>query len=187
MTSTIIFLSMFLSIASFMLIIKININFDLKNYFLIIEIKVFSLKIITIKIDLIFLRYKINNSKYYKSLDLIINKEQEYLILQIKNSILDKLYYDDIKFSSSINMGDCALTANIIGVLDLLCILFDELFFQKIDIRFIFKNRAEFIEKENNIKIFLKVYFTIFDMIFAIIMSFYKRGKYVKKRKQTRN
>jgi len=187
MLGTIIFLSLFLLLLNVMLSIEVYIKLDVNSNSLIVTIKIFKLKIVTINIDIIGFHYSINNSKKLKSLSLILPKEQEYLIKQIKSSILDKLYYDSIEFVSSINNSDPAQTANFVGLLNIICFILKNYFLtMNSDLKIEYLNTANFIEKNNEVSLKIKVYFTIFDMIFALIMSFYKRGRYVKQKKQTK-
>ena len=51
------------------------------------------------------------------------------------------------------------------------------------DLDVIFNNSSNFIDNNNIATLDIRVYFTIFDMVFAIIMSLYKRGKYVRQKK----
>ena len=53
--------------------------------------------------------------------------------------------------------------------------------------RLYYENDVDFINKKIFVDASIKVYFTIFDMIFSIILSFYKRGKYVKERNKQKN
>ena len=182
--STIIFLSIAIILIAVMLVIRINIFLDFKALILRIKIKVFFIKIVEINLDLLTLKYRVNKSKKEKQVNLFINKEQEYLILQIKKSILDKLYYDDLSLNTCIGVQDAALTANIVGSIDLICRIFKTFIsVQRHSLDFRFSNTAEFVNESNQVTINLKVYFTIFDMIFALIMSFYKRGRYVKQKR----
>ena len=184
MLSTIIFLSSLILFLSLMLCIKISVNLDFGMNLLVIVIRIYGIKIVKIDIDIIGLYYRINKSKKLKSLKLLLPKEQEYLIKQIKSSILDKLYYDRIIFKSSIYCLDPYKTANTIGVLNTICNYINIAIYSKNnDTVFKYYNWGSFIEKENKISLDIKVYFTIFDMVFALIMSFYKRGQYVKQKK----
>jgi len=148
---------------------------------IIIDIRVFNIKVIKIKVDILSLTYIINESKKHKKLKLIFSKEQTYLILQIKKSILDKLYYDKILVNINLYTPSPSTTAIIIGLFNILNLYFSNKVMQlNKDIVFYLNTNAEFVKKVNNIDIKIKVRFTIFDMVFALIISFYKRGKYVK-------
>lgn len=182
--SAIIFLSISIIIASLMLVIKINIYMDFNNFKMKVVLRVYSIKVLLINIDLVRLKYTINKSKKEHLVNLLIDKKQEYLILQIKKSILDKLYYDNIAFNTLIGFSDASIVANIIGCLDLTCRILEVFLRVKDkDVEFTFNNTPDFMEEKKLVNIKLKLYFTIFDMIFALIMSFYKRGKYVKQKR----
>lgn len=183
MNSTIIFLSIFIIFLSLMLTIKIKIILDLNNNKLVIMIWIFKIKVLTINISIIGLYYQINNSKKFKSLHLILNQEEKYFIKQIKSSIIDKLYFDDIILVTELGLMSASDTAISIGILNMFCVnLANKLFAKNSDIRLYFNNTPDFEDMKLKIDLELKVYFTIFDLLFAIIMSVYKRGKYVKKR-----
>lgn len=185
MNNAIIFLFFIILFLSLMLVIKIKSNFDLNNNKLIIIIYVYNLKILTISVSIIGLYYKINNSKKLKKLQLILKPEDKYFLNQIKSSILDKLYYDDIILESKIGLGQASSSAITIGVLNQLSIILSNyLYGINRDIRLFFNHQPDFEKSNVSVDLELKVYFTIFDMVYAIIMSFYKRGKYVKTNKQ---
>ena len=184
MTSTIIFLSLLFLFLSLMLVFKIRLVLDLNNNKIIIMIWLFSIKIITLNISIIGLYLEINDNKKLKPISLILTKEDKYLISQIKSSILDKLYYDDIIISSNIGLGNSHHTAIIVCILNMLCNKISQLTFLKNkDARLYFSNVPDFIGVKFLMDIEAKVYFTVFDLVFAIILSFYKRGRYVKEAK----
>ena len=184
MNNTIIFLSLLIIVLSIMLVFKININFDLQENFLKIKIQLFNITIITIRISIIGLYYQINNSKKLKTLNILIDKKQEYLIIQIKKSVIDKLYYDDIVVKSEFGIG-AKNTAIIVGLTNIfLSHLANKFILEKKDTRLYFETYANFLNPSCKFDITFKVYFTIFDLVFAILISFYKRGKYVRKEKR---
>ena len=112
-------------------------------------------------------------------------KEQKYLIEQIKTSIIDKLYYESIVFESNIGLENASNTALSIGVINLICNILGDYFYTKNHDTVLFYNNVANFENTNiSFNLQIQVYFTIFDLVFAIIMSFYKRGKYVKETKQ---
>jgi len=185
MNNTIIFLSLFILFLSLMLEFKVKIILDVNSNILNIYVYLFRLRIVYIEISLVGLYYKINNSKKIKKLKLVLTKEETYLIKQIKKSILDKLYYDDIVLQSKIGVGDADKTAIDIGLLNLICIFGgDYLQSKNRDTVLYYNNLPDFEQMNLYVDLEVKFYFTIFDLVFAIIMSFYKRGKYVKERKQ---
>lgn len=185
MNNTIIFLSIAILFISMMLVFTIRLHFDLYENMLSIEILLFGIKVITIKLSLVGLYYQINNSKKLKTISVIINNEQKYLLMQIKKSIIDKLYYDDIIFSSKIGLNDAKNTALSVGTLNLACMYLANKFQNKnSDTILYYENEVSFEKKNFEIDLQLKVYFTIFDLIFAVVLSFYKRGKYVKQKKR---
>jgi len=184
MLSTIIFLSILIIFLSLMLSIDVQILFDIDNNNLQVIIKLYKIKIFTIVIDILGLHYRINKSKKVKSLKFFLPKEQEYFLKQIKSSVLDKLYYDEINFFSSVYTLDPAITANIVGVINAICGVLKNLFeIKNNDLSVNYFNTAGYVNKNNKLYLNIKVYFTIFDMVFAVILSFYKRGKYVKQKK----
>ena len=179
MNNTIIFLSLIILILNVMLVIKIKIILDVYNYKMIISICVFGLKILTIKINILSLKYSINNSKKCKRLKLIIDKREKFFLKQIKTSMIDKLYLDDVILQSRIGFADSNNTAITNGIMSIICnILSIILVKNRKSARFLYENNVDFNNKIIYFKFKIKVYFTVFDMIFAIIMSFYKRSKY---------
>ena len=131
MLSTIIFLSILIIVLSIMLMIDVNINIDANRYKLLVYIRIYGIRIIKVSFDVLGLYYTINNSKKQKAIDFLKIKEQEYLIKQIKSSILDKLYYDRVLITSCVNAEDPAICANIVGGLNLICYAFYYLLYAK--------------------------------------------------------
>ena len=162
-----------------MLTFKLCIHFDLnKNLFQVI-IKVFGIKIITISIDFIGLYYRINNSKKVKPLKLFISKKEAEVLKEIKASVIDKLYFDKVYLISAVNICNPQITTQVLSCINIFCDLIKSTFLlKKKDVIFKYFNTADFIN--NNIKIELTtvVYFTIFDVLFATILSFYRRSRY---------
>ena len=185
MNNAIIFLSIFVIFISIMLIITIDLVIDLYGNYICIKVKIYGLTILNIYISIIGLYIKINNSKKLKTLNLVFNKDDEYLFLQMKKSIFDKLYFDKIAISSTLGFGNASATAQSVSILDIICTKIQ--YHQKLNNNqcdFWFCNNADFVNNTIVFKGAIKVYFTIFDLIFAIISSFYKRGKYVKERQR---
>lgn len=182
MLSTIIFLSIFIILISLMLIIDIRAIVDIDNNSIKVVFRLFRIKIITITIDIIGLRYRINKSKKIKSIKFIDLKEQQYIIKQIKKSIFDKLYYDKIELYSEMYVLSPDITASTIGVINIIC--------QNLKSRILDYNHQTIVKYyntsnfnyKNYIQLDLRVYFTVFDMLFAIIMSLYKRREYGKEK-----
>lgn len=185
MNNAIIFLSLMIIFLSIMLVITINIKFDLYGNYVCIQIKIYGIQILSIYISIIGLYIKINNSKKLKTLNIIFNKEQEYLFLQMKKSIFDKLYFDKIKVDTNIGLGNAS--NSVLTVMALNCVCEKIEYFNKLnksECDIYYSNKVNFVDDIVQLNTSIKVYFTIFDMIFAIILSFYKRGKYVKERKR---
>ena len=183
MLSTIIFLSIFIIILSVMLSISLDIRVDFNNANLKIKIYIYKIMVLTISIDMILLKYRINNGKE-KNINIFIGFEQKYLIKQIKTSIIDKLYYDSIDFKSNISCNDSKSSIDLLILLNIICWTLKEcLSYKNKDIKIKFINTTDCLEKENFINLKIGVMFTIFDMVFALIISFVKRGKYVKQKK----
>ena len=164
---------------SLMLIIDISFCADFSNMNIIINIKLYKIKILKIEVNLLNFSYRINKGKI-KRLKLLLNKQEKYLISQIKSNILNKLYYDKVYISSQINLARADITSIVIGILydisnKLNCILLS----YNEDIEFYYQYYSDFNNIKNIINFDVKVYFTIFDMVYAIVLSFYKRGKYV--------
>ncbi len=165
-----------------MLIIDIKVFFDIGTMQMNIKVYLFRIKIITIKIDLFKLTYRINRKKD-KHLKLILNSADKYLVSQIKSNILNKLYYDSADINVELNLLDPALTARVIGgVLILLNV--SNYYFVKKNNEFVFTYSylSDFNALNNKLSFKFRVYFTVFDMVYAIILSLYKRGKYAKER-----
>ena len=167
-----------------MLVIKIKIIININDNKIIIMFWLFGFKVVTLNISIIGLYLEVNNSKKLKQISLILKQEDKYLISQIKSSIIDKLYYDKIIINTQIGLGNAKDTAMSIGIINILCeIIAQFLQLKNSDTKLYFNNLPEFENMKMFIDLEAKVYFTIFDMVFAIILSFYKKGKYVKERK----
>ena len=181
--STIIFLSLFLINLSMMLIIDLSTKLDFNTGKLEIVIRLYKIKILKIKVNLLTQTYTINRGKKRK-LKLILKKEEKYFLTQIKSNILNKLYYDSVSLKVILNLISPSLTADIIG---LLYIIFNFsnywLLSKNEDMDINYSCSPDFDRLNNKIEFNLRVYFTIFDMVYAIILSFYRRGKYVKEKR----
>ena len=184
MNNTIIFFSLLVLCLSAMLIFKIRLILDVNQNILLIVIRLYGLKIITMRVSLIGLYYQINNSKKKKTLA-VFNKNDAYLIMQIKKSIIDKLYYDDIVLESSVGVASAKDTAILIGISNAICnYIHNQIYLNNSDTNFVYNNLPSFCQSKVYINLQIKVYFTIFDLGFALLLSFYKRGKYVKQTRQ---
>ncbi len=183
MSNTIIFLSLLLIILSLMLKINIILKYELLENKIYILLKLFGIKFITIKLDFMGLFYEINNNKKLRRLEDIFSVENNYLIMEIKKSILDKLYYARCDLKCSIGTGNSADTTIVATTLNVMCYLLSDYLDNK-DIEFRYNTETIYEYIDFKIYIDLLVYFTIFDMVFALITSFYKRGRYVKKAKR---
>ena len=180
---TIIFLSVLIVFLSLLLIIDISFCWDINKMKIQVVIKIYKLRIIKIDILPILLIFKINNGKY-KKLNLILKRDEKYLISQIKNNILNKLYYDTVSADFIIQLLDPSRTAIAVGVINnFLEISKYILLSNNEDIDVSLNCRTNFQQLNNKVSFNIKVYFTIFDMVYAIILSFYKRGKYVKEKR----
>ena len=165
-----------------MLVIRITINLDLYQNLVYINIRLFGIKTLKIKISIIGLYIQINNHKKIKSLSIILSKKDEYLLMQIKQNILDKLYFDDIQVVSNIGISNSSTSALLIAFLNNICDFAEyKLKENNSDISFSYANGVDFFNKVIDISLDIKVYFTLFYLAFAIIISFYRRNKYVKK------
>lgn len=183
MNSTIIFLSIILILLSVMLFIDIRISLDFSCLKMTIEVYVYRIKVVKIEVDILKMTYSINKSKN-KRINLIINRQDKILISQIKNTILDKLYYDSIEFYSEIGLGNCDKTAVVIGIINSLCYMLGmRLSIQNEEIKWVYKNIPNYFDSKLNVVLNTKVYFTIFDMVFGVVLSFYRRGKYAKQKR----
>ena len=167
-----------------MLIINISFFADLNSMKVEIIIKIYKLKLIKITVDLLLNRFKVNNGKY-RRLKFILKQEEKYLISQIKQNVLNKLYYDSVFADIIINLLNPAITANTVGIINQIFEFMKYyLFIKNNDMNICLNCRTDFKKCINKIKLEITVLFTIFDMIYAIILSFYKRGKYVKENRQ---
>lgn len=185
MNNAIIFLSLIILFLSIMPIFKVDFSYRLDTNKIFIVVYLYKFKILILDISIIGLTYQINNSKKLKTLKLILSKEDEYLIKQIKQSIIDKLYYDNITLTSEIGLFNASDTAMSVGMLNFICqLLYGIIYSKNKDTDFYYVNYPNFEHPKLNFDASIKVYFTIFDFVFAIIMSFYKRGKYAKERKK---
>lgn len=188
MNNTIIFfISIAMILLSVMLIFKIKISFDLYGNFIKIKICLYGIKLIDIYISIIGLYIQINNKKKLKTIDFVFDKEKEYLFLQMKKNILDKLYFDNIHFKSKIGIKDAGFSAIMLTIINQLCFnLKNKMICKNKDLTVHYLNEPDFVYQRILIDANVKVYFTIFDLVFAVLLSFYERGKYVKKRKKSK-
>ena len=63
------------------------------------------------------------------------------MLFQIKNSILDKLYYDDINIKTYIGLNDAKNTAICIGLLnEVMFLISNKLYLKKVDTRLLYEN-----------------------------------------------
>jgi len=185
MNTAIIFLSIFILIISLMLEIKVTINFDLWANTLIIKIYLFNIRIIRIKIFIVGFYYQINNSKKLKKLKFFLSKEDEYFLMQIKKSVIDKLYYDKVTLNGELGLKSASDTAILSGIIYFISSIFENLLKAKnLDSDFYYSVKQNYTSRVLSFDFSAKVYFTIFDLVFAVIMSFYKRGRYAKERRK---
>ena len=184
MNSTIIFLSLLIVFLSIMLVFQINIIFDLYGNFIDITIRLFGIKLATISISLIGLYIQINNKKKLKTLSVVFDKNNEYLAMEIKKNILDKLYFDDIRLFSRLGVVNSSSSVLFVSILNNICFFAkNKLKYSNKDLSFSYLNTVDFLNENIIFNLNIKVYFTLFDLLFSIILSFYRRNKYVKKRK----
>lgn len=187
MDSTIIFLSILLIVLSIMLVFKIKINLDILTNNCNIKIYLFFIRIVKIDINLIGLTFQINNNKNKKNIKLFLTKEEEYLIKQIKKTIIDKVYYDDIVIDYLLGLNTPSVTALSVGVINaILNCIKQKLLTINNDTNILIASNADFDGVNFKLNMQIKFYFTLFDLLFALVLSFYKRGVYVKQRKQHR-
>ncbi len=189
MNYAIIVLSIFILLLSTMLVFRIKLAFSLTDRQITAKLYLFGIRIVLINVFLPTFLYNINDSKRLKPVRFLITKEEVYLFKQIKSSVLYKLYYDDIMFKTKNGLGDASSVAIVTGLLNQIC-LNTKIFIKSKskDTDIYYQNIGCFDQSVLEILVDLKVYFTIFDLIFAVILSFYRRGKYVKqkaKRKQS--
>ncbi len=185
MNSTIIFLSLLIVFLSVMLVFKINIIFDLYSNSIDITIKLFGIKLVSISISLIGLYIQINNKKKLKTLSVLFDKKSEYLAMEIKKNIVDKLYFDDISLFSKLGIVNSSSSVIFVSILNNICFFAkNKLKYSNKDLSFSYLNTMDFLNNNIIFNLDLKVYFTLFDLLFSIILSFYRRNKYVKKRKR---
>lgn len=183
MNNAIIFLSIIIILFSIMLSIKITSFLDLYKDELIVKVYIFNIRIIKLRISIWGLTYSINNNKKIKSINLNFLEEETYFIKQIKDNILKKLYYDKIYFVTNLGFGNAGNTTITSSVLNNFCCLIENMIKgNNKDTRFYYDNKCDFVKNSLQVYLELNVYFTIFDMIFAIIMSLYRRGKYAKQK-----
>lgn len=184
MNNTIIFLSLLIVFLSIMLVFQINIIFDLYGNFIDITIRLFGIKLATISISLIGLYIQINNKKKLKTLSVVFDKNNEYLAMEIKKNILDKLYFDDIRLFSRLGVVNSSSSVIFASILNNICFFAkNKLKYSNKDLSFSYLNTVDFLNDNIIFNLNINVYFTLFDLLFSIILSFYRRNKYVKKRK----
>lgn len=181
------FISIVMILLSVMLIFKIKLNFDLYGNYITIKICLYGIKIMDIYISIVGLYIQINHKKKLKTIDFVFDKEKEYLFLQMKKNILDKLYFDDIDFKCMIGIRDAGFSAIMLTIINQLCFnLKNKMICKNKDLTINYLNEPDFVYQRVLIDANVKVYFTIFDLVFAVLLSFYERGKYAKKRKKSK-
>ncbi len=180
MNNTIIFLSILIVLLSIMLDIKLSLYLDIYSKDILVEIRLYSIKIITIKLDIFGLFYEVNNSKKSKDILDIFSKENNYFFKEIKKSILDKLYYGEINIDLVVGARVSSDTAIIGGSIFQLFNAIDSILSSR-DIDFRYSINPDYLKYNLKLKADIRVYFTIFDMVFAVILSLYKRSRYVRK------
>lgn len=180
MNNTIIFLSILIILLSLMLDIKLSLYLDIYSKNILIEIRVYTIKIITIKLDILGLFYEVNNSKKSKDILGIFSKENNYFFKEIKKSILDKLYYGEVSLDLVIGTAYSGDTAVLIeSISSVMGVIYGRLLCK--DINFKYSISPDYLKYNFKVKADIRVYFTIFDMFFATILSLYKRSRYVRK------
>jgi hypothetical protein len=184
MDGTIIFLSIVIIILSLMLVFKLKINLDVFSNNCRAIIYLFGIRIIRIDVNLILLTFQINNNKNKKSLNLFLSKEQEFLLKQMKKTIIDKLYYDDIFLEYELSIGNPSFSAISIGVINsILHLIKIKMLSANNDTNIVIASRSNLKDFDIKIDMQIKVFFTLFDLFFALIISFYKRGMYAKQKR----
>ncbi len=179
MNNTIIFLSLLIIVLSVTLDISLNAKIDVVAGKIVAVIKVFGIKIITIDFDIFGLYYKVNNSKKLKKISDIFSKENNYFFGEIKKSILDKLFLSKIYVSTNFGMPKADTIATSVALARAFGRGVSESLREK-DVLAKFEVIPNFASQNIILSLGINVHFTIFDMVFALIISFYKRGKYVK-------
>ncbi len=185
MNSTIIFLSIFLIIMSIMLEININFNYSMATNKISINFFVYKIKIISIKVDILSLYYEINNNKKQKKLKLVFPKEDRLFLSEIKKNLINKLYLHKVVSSIELGVMNAKDVAMIISTLNIV----GEDLKKRLDSRdidYVYINSPIFSYHNINLSLKITVFFTIFDMIFALILSFYKRSRYVRQNKKSK-
>ncbi len=183
MNNTIIFLSFLIIFLSLVVDTNIYFRVNLLDNKIYIIVRIWHIKILKIDIDIWGLYYRINNSKKIKKLSDVFSKENNYFIAQIKKSLLDKLYLSSLSFGSSIGLGNAFATENCVNLINLFCYDFSRLLSKDTD--FLAITLPNYTYNNVVLTIDLNIHFTIFDIVFALILCFYKRSRYVKKiRKQ---
>lgn len=179
MNNTIIFLSLLIIVLSVTLDISFNAKIDVMAGKIYAIIKVFGIRIVTVDFDVLGLYYKVNNSKKLKKISDIFSKENNYFFGEIKKSILDKLYLSKIRIESNVGLVQAGTIAKSVTLSQALGNCIGESLYKK-DVAFESSFLPDFAYQDIVVSVGMDVHFTIFDMVFAIIVSFYKRGKYVK-------
>lgn len=182
MYSTIIFLSISIILLSIMLVIDIEMEFDTSSLDVNVSIRIFRLPILKVDIGLSTLHYRINHGKENKLIQ-IIGEEEKYLISQIKSSILDKLYYDRVKIDCVIGGCKPDMVAMLVGALSGIMNLFIFVSNAKgSELTIEHSIKGDFDTNNSIVKMNIRVLITIFDLIYGILFSLYRRGKYAKQK-----
>lgn len=183
MNNTIIFLSLLIIFLSLVVDTNIFFKVDLLDDKFYVTVRIWNIKILKIDIDIWGLYYRVNNSKKIKKISDIFSKESNYFISQIKKSFLDKIFLSKIMFSSSVGFDNAFDAVNCVNFINLFCNTFSCLLSKDTD--FVSINMPNYTIKNILLTLDLNIHFTIFDIVFASILCFYKRSRYVKEiRKQ---
>jgi len=185
MNNTIIFLSLLVIFLSIVLEINICFCVDMLSNKIVLIINIYGIRVFQINFDIIGLFYEVNNSRKFKKISDIFSKENNYFFQQIKKSVLDKLYYGRITLNTACGVCSAKESAEVVSFLNILCFVLQDKM-RGNDIEFVYSNYPIYTKTNIKIDITIKVFFTIFDMVFAIIISLYKRGRYVRKIKKQR-
>ncbi len=180
MNYTIIFLLLFVCVLSILITIEVDMNVNVIKCVADIKIKIMHLKILKIEIGLYGLTLKLNGSKKVKSINLFKIKQENYIIKQIKTSVISKLYLEKLDVGFRLGLIDSKYTSQINGLL----LLFNNMIAinnVNNDMDYCIHVMPDYVNNCIALKGYAKIYLTLFDMIFAIVMSIYKGKQYAKR------
>lgn len=172
--------SLWLIIVVFFLIIlimpffaKVYISFDFLNNFGEVSLYLFCFKILTYKTKFENYKLMVYTSKDQKDIELQVSKKQMRFLKQMSVQLKEKIILKNISFYSKIGLNDAFNTALVSGSINsLISAIFGYIKNTKETAKINIVNQPMFNCKNFIIKLNASFFITVFDVIYAILMSF---------------